>query len=130
MTYIKTSSELNATGQRWINELANYNFSIHYKRGVDNPVASCLNRSPVDISDFIDNCEVECNVEEVEAILDGSVNQGYGEETWVVMVNTVNTNLDETENHMQFQTPARKLHNNCKRVIGCSTYRYNHNQNR
>ena len=31
LIYIKTSCKLNATGKRWANELASYNFSIHYK---------------------------------------------------------------------------------------------------
>ena len=34
---------MNATGQRWLNELANFNFSIHYKAGVyQNAVADAL----------------------------------------------------------------------------------------
>ena len=42
LTYLETSCKLNATGQRWINELANYQFSIHYKTGIENPVANAL----------------------------------------------------------------------------------------
>ena len=42
LVYLKTSCKLNATGQRWINELANYQFSIHYKPGIENPVADAL----------------------------------------------------------------------------------------
>ena len=34
LTYIKTSSKVNSTGQRWINELASFNISIHYKPSV------------------------------------------------------------------------------------------------
>ena len=42
--YIKTSSEVNATVQRWINKLSNFNFSIHYhyKTGAQNVVAVAL----------------------------------------------------------------------------------------
>ena len=47
LTYIKTSSKVNATGQRWINELPNFNFSIHYKPGEQNVVADALSRFPI-----------------------------------------------------------------------------------
>ena len=39
---------MNATGQRWINELANFNFSIHYKPGEQNVVADALSRFPIE----------------------------------------------------------------------------------
>ena len=47
LTYFQTSCKLNATGQRWINELANYQFSIHYKPGIENPVADAPSRYPL-----------------------------------------------------------------------------------
>ena len=33
LTYIKISFKVNATGQRWLNELVSFNFPIHYKPG-------------------------------------------------------------------------------------------------
>ena len=33
LEYIKTSCKVNAKGQHWVNELASFNFSIHYKPG-------------------------------------------------------------------------------------------------
>lgn len=36
VTYIKASSKLIATGQIWVNELANFNFLINYKQGIQN----------------------------------------------------------------------------------------------
>lgn len=47
LVYLKTSCKLNATGQRWVNELANFQFSIHYKPGVQNVVADTLSRYPI-----------------------------------------------------------------------------------
>ena len=47
LTHHKTSCKLNATGQRWINELANYQFSIHYKSSIENPVTNALSRYPL-----------------------------------------------------------------------------------
>ena len=45
-TYVLTSAKLDATGQRWIAALANYNFSLHYKSGKTNIEADALSRIP------------------------------------------------------------------------------------
>ena len=44
LTYVLTSAKLDATGQRWIAALANYNFSLHYKSGKTNIEADALSR--------------------------------------------------------------------------------------
>ena len=46
LTYVLTSAKLDATGQRWIAVLANYNFSLHYKSGKMNIEADDLSRIP------------------------------------------------------------------------------------
>ena len=44
ITYITTTCRLGATGQRWINELAEFNISIHYSPGKQNAIADTLSR--------------------------------------------------------------------------------------
>ena len=44
LTYILTSAKLDATGQRWVASLANYNFRIFYKPGKNNVEADALSR--------------------------------------------------------------------------------------
>ncbi len=44
LTYILTTAKLDACGQRWVAELANYNFNLHYKPGVNNIDADALSR--------------------------------------------------------------------------------------
>ena len=44
LTYILTTAKLDATGQRWVARLANYNFSLHYKSGKTNVDADALSR--------------------------------------------------------------------------------------
>ena len=51
LTYVLTSAKLNATGHRWVAELAGYNFTIKYKPGVANKDADALSRMPMDIED-------------------------------------------------------------------------------
>ena len=44
LTYIFTSTNLDAAGQRWVARLASYNFSLEYQKGKDNTVADFLSR--------------------------------------------------------------------------------------
>ena len=44
LTYIFTSTNLDAAGQRWVAQLASYNFSLEYQKGKDNTVADFLSQ--------------------------------------------------------------------------------------
>ena len=44
LTYIFTSTNLDATGQQWVARLTSYNFSLEYQKGKDNMVADFLSR--------------------------------------------------------------------------------------
>ena len=48
LTYILTSTKLDAVGQRWVASLGPYNFSLHYNPGRQNTVADSLSRIPWD----------------------------------------------------------------------------------
>lgn len=50
LTYIHTTAKLNASGQRWIAELANYDFNILYRSGKSNVEADALSRMFADTS--------------------------------------------------------------------------------
>ena len=39
LTYIFSSANLDAAGQRWVAQLASYNFALEYQKGKDNTVA-------------------------------------------------------------------------------------------
>ena len=47
LTYILTTAKLDATGQRWVASLANYNFKIFYKSGKLNVEADALSLHPL-----------------------------------------------------------------------------------
>ena len=44
LTYFLTSLNMDAMKQRWINELAKYNFSLEYQKGKNNTMADALSR--------------------------------------------------------------------------------------
>lgn len=67
LTYVFTSAKLDATGQRWVAALSQYDFSLSYCPGRQNVQADMLSRHPV----------VESSVEVVKAILDRSDPEGY-----------------------------------------------------
>ena len=49
LTYVLTTAKLNATGLRWIGELADFNFSIKYRPGKRNGDADTLSREPLSL---------------------------------------------------------------------------------
>ena len=44
LTYIFTSTNLDAAGQQWVARLASYNYSLEYQKGKDNTVTDFLSR--------------------------------------------------------------------------------------
>ena len=50
LTYVLTTAKLDATGQRWVASLANYNFTITYCSGKHNIDADVLSRVPWNIA--------------------------------------------------------------------------------
>ena len=51
LTYIMTTPNLDACGQRWVEKLASFNFSLSYLKGAQNGAADCLSRLPIPSSD-------------------------------------------------------------------------------
>uniref|UniRef100_A0A673FWP3 Gypsy retrotransposon integrase-like protein 1 n=1 Tax=Sinocyclocheilus rhinocerous TaxID=307959 RepID=A0A673FWP3_9TELE len=47
LTYILTTAKLNATGHRWLSELATYHFTLQYRPGSSNIDADALSRNPL-----------------------------------------------------------------------------------
>ena len=84
MTYLFKSAKVNATGQGWVNELSNFNFSIHYKPGIENVVADLLSWYLL-----LQKCNLErysqyLNSDEVKSAFDAAVNQVGNNETWLL----------------------------------------------
>ena len=65
LTYILTSAKLDATGQRWVASLSNYNFRIFYKSRKMNVGADALSRIPHDNHTMIEQPSVKAIMDAV-----------------------------------------------------------------
>ncbi len=73
LTYVLTSAKLNATGLRWINQLADYNFSLRYRAGVKHIDADYLSRHPSDqLRALEEAAEESVKMEDVKLVLSQS----------------------------------------------------------
>lgn len=83
LTYILSTAKLNATGHRWVAELADFNFSIKYRPGKHNADADGLSRMPLDINELIQQCTEEVNQEVISASVQGVMAQKDAPPPWV-----------------------------------------------
>ena len=70
LTYVLTTAKLNSTGLRWIADLANYQFSIHYRSGKKHLDADYLSKNVID--DFIElkgSADTTVEVEDINVVL-------------------------------------------------------------
>ena len=56
LTYVLTITKLNATGHRWVSELADFSLTIKYRPGDANKGANALSRWPMDIDSYMKKC--------------------------------------------------------------------------
>ena len=69
LTYILTTAKLNATGMRWVAELSDYNFKIHYKPGPTNVDCDYLSRRPTGIEEYKKLCTESVDLKSVSAMV-------------------------------------------------------------
>ena len=83
LCYLLENCKLNATSQRWVSELAQYNFKIKYRPGVINRDADCLSRLPLDFGRYKELCCETVERNAFEAIVAGVRVQSKNAESWV-----------------------------------------------
>ena len=94
---------MNATGQRWVNELASYNFSIHYKPGAQNHAADTLSRFLIHKDSCISEYSDLCEAGEIKSILDAAVNQQNNNESWIPTVNVLSTGYNDIQAELLYK---------------------------
>lgn len=67
LTYVLSTAKLNATGCRWVAELADFHITIKYRPGRENTDADSLSRMPVDIETIMKECTEELSSRSVQA---------------------------------------------------------------
>ena len=66
LTHILSSAKLDATGQRWVATLSDYDFKIFYRPGLSNTAADVLSRYPT--TEDTDGISIDNNIEDSENI--------------------------------------------------------------
>ena len=84
LTYLMESSKLNATTQRWISELSEFNFTTNYRPGVVHKAPDCLSRLPLDINGYEDLCTERVELDTFQAIMAGVQAQQKNYEAWLM----------------------------------------------
>ena len=74
LVYVMTSAKLNATGMRWVHDLAGYDFELRYRPGKQNGDADGLSRNPIpnDIETLERECTEKCDKAVLSDILTGA----------------------------------------------------------
>ena len=86
LTYVMSSARLNATGQRWVSELADFHFTIKYRPGKNNADADTLSRLPLDMNQYIQHCTEEVSRDDMDATVEAVEAQGEGGTAWATAV--------------------------------------------
>ena len=92
LTYILTSAKLNATTQKWVSELADFN--IKYRTGKSNVDADFLSRMPLNIDEYIPQCTEGLATSILQATASACCRQHQGTVTWVSALSTMSANFD------------------------------------
>lgn len=96
VVYLKWTCKASATGQQWVNELADYIHTINYKPVPQNKVADRLSRHSIELSEYLDQFSKTISDEEVKLMFNGSINQNQNGETWIQVINNINCSADSS----------------------------------
>ena len=127
LTYIFSSANLDAAGQRWVAQLASYNFALEYQKGKDNTVANFLSHlddplPPGKVRDYLnkipypgvkavlDNAITPLNERAEQGVRPNLDNQGVGQGVIVdvrparlATTNITNWKLEQQEDPVLYQ---------------------------
>lgn len=82
LTYVLSTARLNATGCRWVAELADFHFTIKYRPGKENIDADSLSRMPLDEETFMKECSEEMSYDVTGAATQAVESQDEFSASW------------------------------------------------
>ena len=82
-TYVLSTAKLNATGHRWVSELADFNFKIRHRPGKENGDVDYLSRLPLDFEKYMQQCTTEVNKDAIHATINAAQAQYQGKTAWI-----------------------------------------------
>ncbi len=97
LTYVLSSAKLNATGCRWVSELADFHFTIRYRPGKENIDADSLSRMPADPETTMRECTEQFSPDCVGAVIQAVEFQGNPDVTLAVACQSVLASVEENE---------------------------------
>ena len=80
---VLSTAKLNATGHRWVSELADFNFKIRYHPGKENGDADYLSRLPLNFEKYMKQCTTEVNQDAIHATINAAHTQYQGKTAWI-----------------------------------------------
>ena len=83
LTYVLSSAKLNATSLRWIGDLADFNFTIHYRPGEANIDADTLSRMALDDIAYMESCTEVIRHEVLQTVVCSAKLQEDGTVNWI-----------------------------------------------
>ncbi len=86
LTYVMKTAKLNAAGQRWVSELADYHFTLKYRPGTANRDEDFLSWRPVPIEVTVKECTQECEPEVLGSIGEALKAQRWEEVNWISVI--------------------------------------------
>lgn len=87
LTYVLSTAKLNATGFRWVAELADFHFTIRYRPGRENIDADTLSRLPLKIGTMMKECSEELSSDIIGATIQAVEAQEGPSIPWSVLIN-------------------------------------------
>lgn len=84
LTYVLSTAKLNATGHRWVAELADFHLTIKYRPGKENCDADGLSRMPCEIETMMEECTEQMSSPSVQATVQ-AVETKVPHTAWSVM---------------------------------------------
>jgi transposase InsO family protein len=91
LTYVLSTAKLNATGSRWVAELADFHLIIKYRPGRENGDADGLSRMPCDIEEMMGNCTEEMSSHSVQATVQAIETRDSQTACWIMAPGCVGT---------------------------------------